>query len=149
MSEPATPPLFAVLIGDELVAAHAPIDVLQREALAHARTHFQGRTVVNVATGWPIAFGRRGVNKTLNHAARHEHVQSVPALPALLVHADWIGKEPNRDPHEIRIIAWVHTFAAMLVLAGIVYGVRLTKETNVGHRFYDHAIIEQKETADP
>jgi len=83
------------------------------------------------------------------HISRLYDPERLPALPALLVHADWIGKEPNRDPHEIRIIAWVHTFAAMLVLAGIVYGVRLTKETNVGHRFYDHAIIEQKETADP
>jgi len=150
MSEPATPPLFAVLTGDELGAPEVPLGVLQRDALAYARTHFQGRTVVNVATGWPIAFGRRGVNKTLNHAARREHVQSVPALPALLVYADWIGKEANRDPDEIRNVPWVHTFAAVLVLAGIAYRVRLiVKETNVGYRFYDHDMIEHKEPADP
>jgi len=77
-------------------------------------------------------------------------VQSIPALTALFVHADWIGKEANRDHDEIRNTPSVHTFAAVFVLAGIAHRVRLiVKETNAGYRFHDHDMIEHKKPADP
>lgn len=127
------------LAGDELGPPETPLHELHRAALAHARTHFQGRSVVNRATGWVIAFGRGGINKTLHHAARREHVHSVPALPALLVRAVWQSKEANRDDGERRNVPWVHTFLAELRLETTTYRVRLiVKETNVGYRFYDH-----------
>lgn len=143
----ASPPV--VLTGDELGDASVHVDTLRAAALAFARTHFQGRSVVNKATGWAIAFGRRGVNKTLDHSARRVHVSSVPALPALLVRAAYVCREANRDSAESRNIPWIHTFTAGLQLAGVLYRVRVVvKETNVGYRFYDHEVIEKAKSAD-
>ena len=127
------------LIGDEFGFADASLEALQAFALAHARTHFQGRDVVNVETGWVIGFGRRGLNKTLNHGARREHVLSIAALPALLVRARLVLSAPNRDADEARNVPFVHTLSASLRIGVTLYAARLiVKETNVGFRFYDH-----------
>lgn len=119
-----------ILAGDELGSADAPLRVLHAAALAHARAHFQGRTVVNRATGWEIAFGRAGINKTLHHAAQLDHLQSLPALPALLVRAAWVSREANRDSGELRNVPWVHTFTAELVLAGRPYSCAAGRKGN-------------------
>jgi len=62
---PAAPPLFAVLTGNQLGRPVVPLDVLQRNPLAYP-ARISRRTVDNAATGRPIAFGRRRVNKTFN-----------------------------------------------------------------------------------
>ncbi len=90
-----------------------------------------------------MAVGRRGINKTLNHGARREHVQSVPALRLLLDRAVLVFSEANRDAAEARNVPHVHTLLAALVLgegaAAVAYRVRpIVKETNEGYRFYDH-----------
>ena len=131
------------LTGRELGGADVSIDALRAAALAYARAHLQGRVAFNGPTGWAVAVGRRGINKTLNHGARREHVQSVPALLPLLERAVLVFTEANRDAEEARNVPFVHTLLAALVLgdgAGAApYRVRLiVKETNEGYRFYDH-----------
>ena len=131
------------LTGEELGGADVPTDVLRAASLAYAREHLQGRAAFNAATGWAVAVGRRGINKTLNHGARREHVQSVPALLALLERAVLVFSEANRDTDEARNVPYVHTLLAALVLGEgaevVPYRVRLlVKETNEGYRFYDH-----------
>lgn len=137
------------LTGHELGDESIPTEELRTRALEHARRYVQGHAVVNAQTRWHISVGRRGVNKTLNHGARREHVQSVPALLALLAlleRATLVFSEANRDAGEARNIPHVHTFVGTLVLGGatagtgaVLYRVRLiVKETNEGYRFYDH-----------
>lgn len=131
------------LTGRELGAADVPTDALRAAALAYAREQLQGRAAFNGPTRWAIAVGRRGINKTLNHGARREHVQSVPALLALLERAVLAFSEANRDAAEARNVPYVHTLLAALVLGdgpdAVPYRVRLVvKETNAGYRFYDH-----------
>ena len=130
------------LAGEELGGADVPTDVLRAAALAYARGHLQGTVAFNGPTGWAVAVGRRGINKTLNHGARREHVQSVPALRLLLERAVLVFSEANRDANEARNVPHVHTLLAALVLgrgaAAVGYRVRLiVKETNEGYRFYD------------
>lgn len=142
--DPAFPPPRPVyLTGHELGDADVPTDALRAAALTYAREHLQGRVAFNGPTGWAVAVGRRGINKTLNHGARREHVQSVPALLALLERAVLVFSEANRDANEARNVPYVHTLVAALVIGdgseGIAYRVRLlAKETNEGYRFYDH-----------
>lgn len=142
------------LTGHELGGDDTPTDELRARALAYARGMLQGQVVVNGATGWAIAIGRRGIDKTLNHGARREHVQSLPALPELLARGDLVFSEANRDAEEARNIPVVHTLLASLTLRHVVhigaegeavaagpvtYRVRLiVKATNEGYRFYDH-----------
>ena len=131
------------LTGRELGGDEVPTDRLRAAALAHARAHLQGVEMSNAPTGWSIAIGRRGINKTLNHGARREHVQSVPALRPLLARAVLVFSERNRDADEARNVPYVHTLLAALVLgegsAAVAYRVRLiVKQTNEGYRFYDH-----------
>ena len=131
------------LTGRELGGADATTHALRAAALAYAREHLQGRIVFNGPTGWAVAVGRRGINKTLNHGARREHVQAVPALRALLERAVLVFSEANRDAAEARNVPYVHTLLAALVLGrgatAVAYRVRLiVKETNEGYRFYDH-----------
>lgn len=140
------------LTGHELGDADTPTDELRVRALAYARGLLQGQVVVNGPMGWAIGIGRRGINKTLNHGARREHVQSVPALPALLARGVLVFSEANRDAEEARNIPVVHTLLAALTLRHVAHGstggeaagpvtyrVRLVvKETNEGFRFYDH-----------
>ena len=131
------------LTGRELGGADVPTDVLRAAALAYARAHLQGRVAFNGPTGWAVTVGRRGLNKTLNHGARREHVQSVPALLELLERAVLVFTEANRDAAEARNVPFVHTLLAALVLGegreAVMYRVRLiVKETNEGYRFYDH-----------
>lgn len=118
-------------------------DALRAAALAYAREHLQGTVAFNGPTGWAVAVGRRGINKTLNHGARREHVQSIPALSVLLERAVLVFSEANRDAAEARNVPYVHTLLAALVVghraAAVAYRVRLiVKETNEGYRFYDH-----------
>lgn len=137
------------LTGAELGEPTLPLEELQRRALAYLRAHVQGRTVTNARTGWPIGIGRRGINKTLNHGARREHVQSAPALLALLERAALVFTEANRDPDERRSVPFVHTFAALLTIGLEDYRVRLiVKETGAGRRFYDHDLSATSEPAD-
>ena len=94
-------------------------------------------------TGWAVAVGRRGLNKTLNRGARRDHVQSVPALLLLLERAVLVFTEANRDAEEARNVPFVHTLFAALTLGeradAVTYRVRLiVKETNEGYCFYDH-----------
>jgi hypothetical protein len=131
------------LHGEELGGADVSTDALRAAALAYAREHLQGTVAFNGPTGWAVAVGRRGINKTLNHGARREHVQSVPALRALLERAMLVFSEANRDADEARNVPYVHTLLAALVVgrgaAAVTYRVRLiVKETNEGYRFYDH-----------
>ena len=131
------------LSGEELGAADVPTDALRAAALAYAREYLQGTVAFNGPTGWAVAVGRRGINKTLNHGARREHVQSVPALRALLERAALVFSEANRDADEARNVPYVHTLLAALVIGrgatAVAYRVRLiVKETNEGYRFYDH-----------
>lgn len=89
--------------------------------------------------GRVISVRRKGLNKTLNHGARPEHVHSITALLTLLECAALVTTEPNRDPVERRSIPVVHTLHAHLLLDGALYLVRLiVKDTNAGLRFYDH-----------
>jgi hypothetical protein len=127
----------------ELGGDQVSADQLRAAALAYARAHLQGAEVFNAPTGWSVAIGRRGINKTLNHGARREHVQSVPALLPLLERAVLVFSEGNRDADEARNVPYVHTLLAALVLgegpATVIYRVRLiVKQTNEGFRFYDH-----------
>ena len=131
------------LTGQELGDDQVPTDQLRAAALAYARAHLQGAEVFNAPTGWFVAIGRRGINKTLNHGARREHVQSVTALRPLLERAVLVFSEGNRDADEARNVPYVHTLLAALVLgegaAAVAYRVRLIiKQTNAGYRFYDH-----------
>lgn len=133
----------ARLTGHELGSDTIPTEALRTAALAYARAHLQGVAVLNAPTGWRIAIGRRGINKTLNHGARRTHVQSVPALQPLLGRAVLVFSEANRDVDEARNVPYVHTLLAALVLgegeAAVTYRVRLiVKATNAGYRFYDH-----------
>lgn len=130
------------LSGREL-GESADVDALRTAALAYARANLQGRVAWNAHTGWAIAVGRRGINKTLNHGARREHLQSVPALLALIERGTLVFSEANRDAEESRNVPRVHTLIADLVLgtggAAVTYRVRLiVRETNEGYRFYDH-----------
>lgn len=137
---PAPEPIL--LTGDELGDDAVSTEELRVRALAHARRHLQGRTATNTHTGWHIGIGRRGINKTLNHGARREHVQSVQSVPALfmlLERAVLVFTEANRDAEEARNIPLVHTFVAAVTIGAAVYRVRLiVKATNEGDRFYDH-----------
>lgn len=151
---PPDSPTPVPLTGRELGDDATPTDELRARALAYARAFLQGQAVVNGPTGWAIGIGRRGINKTLNHGARREHVQSVPALPELLARGVLVFSEANRDAEEARNVPVVHTFLAALTLghvapagaagevvaAGpVTYRVRLiVKATNEGYRFYDH-----------
>ncbi len=136
-----------LLTGTELGESTLPLEELQGRALAYLRANAQGRTVVNALTGWTIGIGRRGINKTLNHAARREHVQSVPALVPLLERAALVFTEANRDPDEVRSVPLVHTFAALLTIGREEYRVRLiVKETGNGRRFYDHDLSATADT---
>ena len=131
------------LTGDELGGADLATDALRTSALAYARAHLQGTVAFNGPTGWAIAVGWRGINKTLNHGARREHVQSVPALRVLLERAVLVFSEVNRDADEARNVPYVHTLLAALALGrgaeAVTYRVRLiVKDTNEGYRFYDH-----------
>ncbi len=138
-----------LLTGTELGESTLPLEELQGRALAYLRANAQGRTVVNALSGWTIGIGRRGINKTLNHAARREHVQSVPALVPLLERAALVFTEANRDPDEVRSVPLVHTFAALLTIGREEYRVRLiVKETGNGRRFYDHDLSTTTEPAD-
>lgn len=131
------------LTGRELGGDDVPTDALRAAALAYAREHLEGRVAFNGPAGWAVAVGRRGINKTLNHGARREHVQSVPALLALLERGVLAFSEANRDAGEARNVPFVHTLLAALTLGegaeAVAYRVRLiAKETNEGYRFYDH-----------
>ena len=131
------------LTGHELGGADVPTAALRAAALVYAREHLQGTVAVNGPTGWTVAIGRRGINKTLNHGARREHVQSVPALRALLECAVLVFSEANRDANEARNVRYVHTLLAALVVGhdteAVAYRVRvIVRETNEGYRFYDH-----------
>lgn len=151
---PQLPPLPVPvrLTGRELGRTSDATTALRGAALAYARANLQGRIVWNAHTGWAIAVGRRGINKTLNHGARREHVQSVPGLLALLERAVLVFTEPNRDPDAAHNIPRVHTLLAALELgdgpAAVAYRVRLiVKETNEGYRFYDHDLSERLDAA--
>ena len=131
------------LTGRELGGVDVPTDALRAAALAFARGHLQGRAAFNGPTRWAVSVGRRGINTTLNHGARREHVQSVPALMVLRERPVLVFSEANRDAAEARNVLYVHTLLAALVPGdgpdAVPYRVRLlVKETNEGYRCYDH-----------
>lgn len=127
------------ITGTELGGPRLAIAQLQEHALQYLREHAQGASVRNVPTGWDVEIGRRGINKTLNHSAQREHVQSVVALVPLLERAALVFTEPNRYPEEVRSVPRVHTLSALLTIGAVPYRVRMiVKETGSGFRFYDH-----------
>jgi len=111
---------------------------LQEKATNWLRHNVQGKTITNAATGWEISFGRKGINKTMNHAAKDVQTLSVSALPAMMENAVLVKSEPTRHAENQMDIFAVHHFYAPFELGGQAYLARLVvKETRSGQRFYD------------
>ncbi|MBF0635185.1 MAG: hypothetical protein HQK85_11050, partial [Nitrospinae bacterium] len=130
------------IAGDEIGSANTPIKELQRMAHRYARENLQGKKVSNAATGWEIAISRDGLDKGMSHAAKKEQNQAIFALPELLHEAVLAQTEAPRDTKN-KHVRWYHTFYAPLQIGEILHRVKLTvKETNMGHKFYDHSLTE-------
>lgn len=154
MTDSARIPDPVVITGAELGDDSVPIDELQRRAHTYLRAHVQGQPIANGPTGQIIRMSRKGLKKTMSHAARREHVQSVVVLAQVLERAALIFTERNRDPIEARSVPLVHTLCSELVIGTTRYMVRLiVKQTNEGLRFYDHdlsaAMGRTSETIEP
>lgn len=139
MTDSARIPAPVVITGAELGDDSVPIDELQRRAHTYLRAHVQGQLIANGPSGQVIRMSRKGLKKTMSHAARREHVQSVVALTPVLERAALVFTEPTRDPVEARSVPLVHTLRSELVIGTTRYVVRLiVKQTNEGLCFYDH-----------
>ena len=127
---------FAEITGNEIDK------VLGRNVQERARNwmkiNLQGKSFKNDATGWDISVGRKGISKSMMHAAKDVHSRSVAAIPALLKNAVLVASEQNRDEVERLSVPLVHHFYAPLRLSGNDYIARIVvKETSSGQRFYD------------
>lgn len=130
------------IAGDEIAGDGIPIKYLQKMAHEYARKNLQGKKFTNADTGWQISISRDGLDKTLSHSAKREQAQSIPALPELLREAVWTQKDAPQDSSN-KDIRWYHSFYATLQIGGILHRVKLVvKETNMGHRFYDHNLTK-------
>ena len=118
----------------------SPIQSAKKYALAK----LQGRTFKNDETGWEIGIGRKGIQKTLSHAARPEQGKSIAALPNLLKHATKVRSEENRKADERADIPLVHHFYAPLDIGDRRFLAHLVvKETRDGKKFYDHDLSNE------
>ena len=118
----------------------SPIQSAKKYALAK----LQGRTFKNDETGWEIGIGRKGIQKTLSHAARPEQGKSIAALPDLLKHATKVRSEENRKADERADIPLVHHFYAPLDIGDRRFLAHLVvKETRDGKKFYDHDLSNE------
>lgn len=130
------------ITGEELGAERGA--GLARAAVQWARKNLQGKKFKNMDTGWDIGIGRKGINKTTSHAAKQDHARSIVAIPGLLHRAVKVATEPNNDTNELATVPWVHHFYAPLQINAREYEAKLVvKETNEGHRFYDHDLFDE------
>jgi hypothetical protein len=108
--------LAARITGTELGMRPRNYGHLQGLAARYARARLDGRAVVNRATGQPILLGRRGLSQATAPGTAPELLLSLPALPALLAAARYLGS--GQDSRCCSDARQSHGFGAMVDVMG-------------------------------
>jgi hypothetical protein len=134
-------PVAARIAGTELADPLRSYGHLVIRAARFAWGNLDGRAVINRTTGLPIGFSwEHGLKQAVASGTAPELLLLIPALPALLVGARYVGAlpDPQRRPHARQLLA----FAAVAEVVGRPVDIRLiVREDRLGQCFFDRILL--------